>query len=219
MVTMTNALTRLIRDEEGMTLVELLVVCALLPIVLGSGYLLMQTGTRMSNESDARQQATDQSRNVLAMLTTEYRQAVEVKDNGGAFAVALPRECQFYSDVEHVPAAPNVPELVRYRIVGTSLKRSVAYATSVSPQAPDGFTYNAFSAETTVATGVPTSWTGPAFTYYDAADPPAVVASADSENVSAVAIHLINSAVVGQNTVQVDLSTWVKIRSIHNSID
>jgi hypothetical protein len=208
---MKGALTRLSRNDAGMTIIELIVVCTLLPVILGAGYLLLEAGNTIANQTDARQQATDQSRDVLAKLTTELRQAVEISEGDGAFAVAQPRQCEFYSDVDH----DNVPELVQYRVSGTSLVRSVAHASTISPP----FTYGAFSTETTVATGMPTSWTGAVFTYYDGSATPAVVPPSQMASASAVSIRLVNSATTGKNTVQVDLGTWVKVRSIHNSID
>ncbi len=210
-MTVRTAARRLLLNDAGVSLIELLIVCMLLPIVLGSGYLLMESGSTMSHETDARQQATNESRNALAKLTTEFRQAVEIAEDNGAFSIAEARRCAFYSDVDH----DNVPELVQYRIVGTTLMRSVAEATTVSPP----FSFSAASAETTIARGVPSSWTGAVFTYYNGSNPPAAVSSADRAQASAVAIHLVNSAMVAQHTVKVDLATWVKIRSIHNSID
>jgi hypothetical protein len=37
--------------------------------------------------------------------------------------------------------------------------------------------------------------------------------------VSAVSLHLINSATVNGSTASVDVATWVKIRSILNSVN
>ena len=208
---MRAILRRWAEQDAGLSLTELLVALSLTVVVMAAGWALMYTGTVLADTTDARQQATDESRNVLAALTTELRQAVEITEDAGAFASALPRSCEFYSDIDH----DGLPELVRYRVVQRELRRSIAQPTTLVPP----FVYGAYSSEEVMANGLPSSWTGNVFTYYDGGNPPAEKHNGSKAEISAVQINLKNSKSVGARSAQVDLSTLVKIRSIHNSID
>ena len=203
--------TRASRSDDGVTLAELLVVMTLLVLVVSSSYLLMNTVSGWIDTVDARSRATDQARVMIDRITRELRQAVEITEGGGAFSDAQPRRCAFYSDVDHDGA----PELVTYRVQSKYLYRSVAEPSkTVPPYAPYGA-----AVETLVMSSVDSSWNGNVFTYYDRSDPPAEVSPGHEEDVSAVSLRLVNYATVGKKTEFVDLSTWVKVRSIKNSIE
>ena len=62
-------------------------------------------------------------------------------------------------------------------------------------------------------------WTGSVFEYYDGEDTPNVRDSSSGHQASAVELHLTNSDNVKNTEIWVDLSTWVKVRSVNNTLD
>jgi prepilin-type N-terminal cleavage/methylation domain-containing protein len=201
---------RLTRDE-GFSVSEMMVVSLLLGIVLAASYLLMSAATGMADQIQARTIAADEGRAVMDRITREVRQAYEIEDNKGAFVDAQPRQCTFYTDADR----DGRPEMVRYRVVGQVLYRSQASATSALPP----YTFGPFSAEEVIVSSLSGGFNGNVFEYYDSADPPRVVPSGKPADVSAVRLRLVTSATVNKKTAFVDLSTWVKVRAVHNTID
>lgn len=197
--------------DDGYSLTELMVVVALLGVVLGAAYLLLGAVSTMANHLEARIVAADENRAVLDRLTREIRQAYEVVDGEGAFADATATQCSFYTDLDH----DRIPEIVRYRVDGRKLYRSVAAADSVFPP----YDFGEFSEETAVIESLDDSWVGSMFTYYDHEDPAEEVSSGNEEEVSAVEVQLVNSATVRDYTVVIDQTTWIKVRAFRSTID
>jgi prepilin-type N-terminal cleavage/methylation domain-containing protein len=198
-----------VSSDAGFTLVELLVVVSLLSVVMATAYLLQGSASTMSDQIEARATAYDESRKAMDRVERELRQAVEITDKGGAFLTAQPRQMDFYSDVDNDGA----PELVKYGVASGGLTRSVFEPTTlVAP-----FTFNSTASTSSVVIKTLDPGYGNVFTYYDRLDPPGVATSKDEA--SAVSLHIINSATVNGQTVHVDVATWVKIRSILNSVD
>lgn len=197
--------------DAGVSLAELLVVAALLPIVIGGAFLLASTTDRMSDRAQAQFQATEQTRLAVDQITNEARGSVEIVEGQGTFCIAEARRCAFYADVDH----DGTPELVTYRVSGQAIYRSVAEPTTPMPP----YTYGPAGPETAVVTGIDPNWSGSVFTYYNDQDPATQVAAGDYADISALAVHIINTAVVDGVTASVDMSTWVKIRSVFNSLD
>lgn len=208
---MSRSLTRRLTDDAGLSMTELLVVLALLGMVLGVAYMLFGSVTGMTDRVEARTLAAEDGRRMLDRMTRELRQAREVVDGEGAFEDAQPRRCTFYCDLNH----DGTPEKVRYRIVGKTLYRSEVSAASDVPP----YTFGELGAEEVLIASLDGGWTGNVFTYYDNEDPAGEVPSGHPEDVSAVELKLVNSHTVGVKTAFVDLSTWVKVRSVHNTID
>jgi prepilin-type N-terminal cleavage/methylation domain-containing protein len=201
---------RRIASDAGFTLTELLVVTMLMGMVLGLVFMVMGAVNAMADSLEARTVATDENRMVMDRVTRELRQAQEIVEGQGVFLLALPRQCAFYADVDH----DGVPELIEYRIVSNTLYRSETSSTVAVPP----YAYGTPRSDV-VITSINEAWTGDVFTYYDSEEPPAIVLPADSEDASAVQLRLINRKTINRTTESVDLSTWVKIRSIHNTID
>lgn len=199
------------RRDEGFTLSEMMVVTLLLGVIIMAAYLLMETVSGWSDRLEAQTIAAEEGRVVLDRLSRELRQAYEINENEGAFVDALPRQCTFYTDVDR----NGTPDKVRYRVVNDRIYRSVASATSQMPP----YTFLAFGPESVVEGALESSWTGSLFSYYDDQDPPVLLASTDQAAISAVKIRLVNSVKVGQKTASVDVTTWVKVRAVHNTID
>jgi hypothetical protein len=165
----------------------------------------------MADSVQARTLAADEGRAVMDRITREFRQAYEIEDNQGAFEDARPRECVFYTDVNR----DGIPEKVWYRVQAGRLYRSQATATTALPP----YTFGAFGSQEVLAESLDGSWTGNVFTYYDGDDPPDEVPSGQADRISAVSLRLVTGATVNKKTAFVDLSTWVKIRAVHNTID
>lgn len=197
------------RGDEGTTLTEFLVVLTLMGSVISLVYLLLNSTTGMSNRIDAGAQAAEQSRTAIDKMTKELRQAVELTDDGGVFSTAATRTCGFYADVNH----DHAPERVTYYVSGTQLLRVQASATTSAPP----WAFGAPSTPTTLVTSMPASFTGPIFTYYDSSYPPA---QATAATCAAVSIRVVSSFPMrgASQLATSDLSTWVKIRSVFNTI-
>lgn len=201
---------RTLASDAGFTLTELLVVTMLMGMVLGLVFMVLGAVNAMADGLEARTIATDENRMVMDRVTRELRQAQEIVEGDGVFLRAQPRQCAFYADVDH----DGVPELIEYRVTGHTLYRSETSSTVAVPP----YTYGSPRSDV-VITSVNGAWSGNVFTYYDNQEPAQEVSSEHPEDVSAVELRLINAKTVNKKTAFVDLSTWVKIRSVYNTID
>ncbi len=198
-------------DDEGFTLTELLVVSVLMLVVLAMTFMVLQATTAMSSTIEARSIASGESRLLIDRMTREFRQAVEIDEGEGVFDEALPRRCSFFTDLNH----DGVPERVTYTVRGRAMYRAEADATTAVPP----YQFGSDRAETIVIQSFKGGWNGNVFTYYTNENPPQEVHNGHPEDASAVKVWLVNSATSGAKTSYVDSSTWVKIRSVHNTID
>jgi prepilin-type N-terminal cleavage/methylation domain-containing protein len=197
------------RSEAGFTLVELVLVCVILPVVLGAAYLVMQAMSTNYNTIQTRADATGDTQRVLDTMVRELRQGQEIAEGGGAFAVATPTRCTFYSDIDH----NGVPDRVSYYVSNGSLYRVVGKAgISVYP-------YN-FVDQTPVDELDLGGASSSIFTYYDSGVPPQLVTSSTLMNtIAVVAMNLQCKRTSQAGMVSVGMSTQVKIRSLFNSLD
>ncbi len=202
---------RSLRSDDGYTLTELLVVSVLTLIILATVFMVLQATQTMSSTIEARSVAAEESRILVDRMTREFRQAVEIDEGEGVFDEALPRRVSFYTDVDH----DGVPERVTYSVRGRTVYRSEAAATTIVPP----YQFGQDRDETVVIRSLKGGWNGNVFTYYTNENPPDEVRNGHPEDASAVKVWLVNSATSGRRTVYVDSSTWVKIRSVHNTID
>lgn len=201
----------LMHNEEGTTLTELMVVTMLMGMVLSLVWMMMGAVTKMADGMQARTIATDDGRQAMDRMTRELREAMEVSEGAGVFTVMSARQCTFYADITH----DGIPERITYRVTGSSLIRSELAATNGAPP----YTFSTTPTTEIVMSTVDSTWAGALFTYYDNADPPSVVTSPNFGNVSAVALNLVNSVSVGKSSYSVTQQTWIKIRSVQNTIN
>ena len=202
---------RSLRGDEGFTLTELIVVTLLMGMVLGLVYMVLGAVNTTADTLEARTIAVDENRMVMDRVTRELREAQEVVEGRGVFGTAQPRQCSFYADVDH----DGTPELIQYRVQGQTLYRSEARATTSVPP----YTFGTAGPETVVAASLDGGFNGNIFTYYDSQDPAREANNGHTEDISAVKIRLVTGKTVSKKTAFVDLSTWVKIRAVHNTID
>lgn len=203
--------TRRMARDEGTTVLELTIVLTLLGMIVGVAYLAMGAMNKASDGLDARQQAAEQNRVAVERMTREMRQAVETSEGMGVFASAAGRQCSFYSDTDQ----DGVPEMLSYRVASGWLYRQVTESSTHVPP----YVFNQPQTETVIVKSIDPGWAGDIFTYWDNSDPPQQVDGSHSAAISAVDIRLIDSTTAGRETATEDLSTWVKIRSVHNTID
>lgn len=201
----------MMRRDEGTTLTELLVVTMLMGMVLSLVFMMMGAVTKMADGMEARSVATDDGRMAMDRMTRELRQAMEVSDGAGVFTVMAARQCTFYADVNQ----DGRPERISYRVSSNNLIRTMTSATNSVPP----YTFSTTPSTEVVMSTVDPLWTAALFTYYDNADPPAVVASPNYADVSAVSLRLVNAVTVNRSKYSVTQATWIKIRSVHNTID
>jgi len=101
---------RRIRNQEGFTLTELLVVMAVLGIVLAGVFVIQQQGTQSYLMGASRVEVQQNARTTLELMVRELRSAQSVTALGGA------------SDISFVD---QTGATIRYQLVGTTLNRSV----------------------------------------------------------------------------------------------
>lgn len=198
--------------DAGFTVVELMVVSVLLVLVLGVGFVLMDTSGRMVNQAEATSVASDEARLALDKLGMELRQSQEVTDTAGIFATngMQSRQMIFYVDLKH----DNYMDRVTYYMSGDSLMRKETSSTTPIGIGSPNFRSPESTPKIMVQTISPT-YSGAIFSYFK----PDGTTATLSKDCSAVSIRLIDQKVAGKVTVNVDLSTWAKLRSVLNSIN
>jgi len=101
---------RRIRNQEGFTLTELLVVMAVLGIVLAGVFVIQQQGTQSYLMGASRVEVQQNARTTLELMVRELRSAQSVTALGGAGDITF---------VDQTGAT------IRYQLVGTTVNRSV----------------------------------------------------------------------------------------------
>lgn len=211
---MKRDLTSARTDDRGFNLVELLIVAALTPMILGAAYLAFGAMTSNYSRIEATSEATGEAQRGLDTLVRELRQARQVQEGGGAFASATGSSCSFYCDVD----LDGTPELVTYYVQGSDLYRGVGQpALQVYP-------YNFPTRDQTMfarVLNVGGMTSEAVFTYFNSTAPDAISEqslSANLSTISAVGIRLLATRPSTGGLVSVDFSTKVKIRALFNSL-
>lgn len=204
-----NVLKRIARCEDGFTLTELMISLALTGFVITAAYLLMNTVMGNSNIVSARSQAAEENRHAMEIAATEVRQATEEFGGNGVFKTMGASDASFTSDIDRDGA----PELVRYYLTGGVLYKDMHQNTRA---------FAPFNFSATSAPGYPkvvcrNVTNTDIFTYLDQSSPTPLVVTG-SPDVAAVTIHIVDKVTVGGAVGTSDITTWVKIRSVHNTI-
>jgi prepilin-type N-terminal cleavage/methylation domain-containing protein len=197
--------------DQGFTVVELAMVASLLSVIIAIAFLLFNSTVGMSDRIMTRSIVAEEARGAVDLMTRELRQGQEIVTGNGVFATAQPRQCSFYMDINR----DYVPERISYFMNGVRLVRTQASATTSVPP----FSFGTDGPQRTLVSTISPSFTDPIFTYLDTSG--VVLTSSQSARCSAVGLHVVASAPVPgtlSESVTVDLSTWVKVRSVFNSI-
>gem|GEM_PF-2399387 len=204
----TRAITSRLRDDQGFTLTEMLVVTLLMTMVIGLMFLVFTAVNSWSNKVEARGVAAREARITVDRMARDMRQATEISSGEGAFLTARDRECEFYADIDH----DNIPELVSYRVEDNRrINRTVRR--SLTPVYPYEFSDEAEQV-TTLIGRLEDGWKDDVFSYLDSDENVTWEGSA----VSAVDIHFRNEGISGPAVAVVDTRTLVKVRSTHGVI-
>jgi len=196
------------RTQDGLTLVELMVVCGLLAFVLGTAFLAFNAASTMSDSVLAREQASTMSALALERITAEMRQARALTSSTFAFKTTAPDRAVFYVDLDHVGS----PERVTYYVSSGALYRSEARSTLLNPTDADYV-----ESAPRLAMYLDPTWTT-VFRYYNNGSgdystfvPPVEVTTPDLT--TAVQITIKSKVTVGASTMTGQASSMVNIRS------
>jgi len=193
--------------DAGFSLVELLIVCVILPFVLSAAYLVFITLSGNYSSIAAQSEATSEAQEALDILVREVRQGREIRPGSGAVETALPDRCAFYADIDR----DNVPERVTYYVDGTDLYRTVG-----EPQNAV-YPYNFVDGVAERMVNLTTS-SSVVFTYYERSAPTVPATDPACSQITAVGVHLSASRPSQNGQVSVDFTTTVKIRALFNSL-
>lgn len=108
--------------ENGLTLVELLLVLALLGVVLAAIFQYWQYGNASWERTAAEGRATQEARLALMRMEREVRQAQKATETRESIHLVSSTQVEIYTDV----TGDGKPELVVYRLQGDALERGVA---------------------------------------------------------------------------------------------
>lgn len=173
-------LRRRLRDESGLTLMELVVVMPMLTVLLG-GLVFMLT-TTMHQNARTQEQSTLQTeaRAALGTLVADLRQAY--LGTGSAISSASQTSITFYSP-DRQPSFHL--RKISYQLSGGTLERSLATSTNVYPTGPP-WTFGAAGPWITQLGSITNT---DVFTYYD--DTGTVLTSPiDVSEIRSVAVNL-----------------------------
>jgi prepilin-type N-terminal cleavage/methylation domain-containing protein len=194
--------------DGGVSLLELMITAAILPIVLSAAYLVFTTLSGNYSGIAAQSEATSEAQRAMDTMVREIRQAQEITDGGGALATATPTACSFYADIDR----DGVPERISYYVDGSDLYRTQSKSTT--PVYP--YVYPDVSAQRVVNL---TTSSSVVFTYYDKSAPlDAVTGIPNPATICAVGIHLSAGRPAQNGQVSVEFTTRVKIRALFDSL-
>jgi prepilin-type N-terminal cleavage/methylation domain-containing protein len=114
---------QILRNRQGFTLVELLIVLALLGLVIGVTCRYFSYGYRSSEETFSAARVVQEAQQVVQRMEREVRQARKPALDREALNIAK-NQLDIYTDID----GDGQPELVRYKLEGGQLKRGVARA-------------------------------------------------------------------------------------------
>jgi prepilin-type N-terminal cleavage/methylation domain-containing protein len=208
------------RDDSGFSLLELVIVAALLAVTLAAAWTVMTAVSLMSNKMSARATATDESQTFVNNIEDELLQANSLKSIAGtstanadaqaAFYDVQPREIGFYADINR----DGKPERIAYYVNGASLIRQQTSATGMTYP----FSWATSSAPLPVIQTIDPSWTGAIFSYYSTGGwpPPPITSVSQAASITIVTVQVRNVATWADQTISYAASSTIRVRAIGN---
>jgi prepilin-type N-terminal cleavage/methylation domain-containing protein len=219
------------RDEDGFSMVELLVVLIIAGIVLAGVATFMQVVMRQSMGTVQRTEATQRGRLVLDDVTRQLRSQVCIDTDEVSEKVSLvsatPNSVKFYTDFSDGTKQPTMRQIT-FDPIGNTIKQTVWTATSLLGVVPT--TWNTTSKTTTLLQNVTAYDDTPPtpflryFEYSDTGDPrtddkpltvPATgLVAADLQDVARISIAMqVRPAKAKDNTISTRLEDSVHLRT------
>ena len=225
---------RMLISEEGLTLTELLIVSTLLLMATVMFFSVLSLSQKMSSSSAARTEASSENQLAIAMISKDIRGSQENNLNDkGTIVISQSNQLQMYSDIDN----DRRPEMVRYYVDGTALKRAIKYPTNTTtPMPPTEWTFGAEQTPKTVIAKL--SGAGVLFCYHGRVENPTFTCPSGQQHgfianvkaatgnpynstvphISMIGMSITNSATKGGETVSITRNALVRIRSIDNEV-
>lgn len=154
--------SRLRREEAGVTLVELMITVGVLSVVLGfvlQGFLSVQNATTTGS---LRLENLEQARLLMDNVTKDIRTAVRLSSTGSPFVLADDREVIFYGNLNLTTQCPK-----RIRLYVDSQTRLIEQVTEPNAGGvPPSCSYTGTPVQRFVGRFVANATSDPIFTYY-----------------------------------------------------
>lgn len=194
---------RVLREEHGFTLMELMIVLPMMTLILGSLVWLLSSFAGSSGQTQEETTLQTEARAAMTTLASEIRSAF-VGDGTSPIIAATPTSITFYSPDSYPTVVSGTTETsfhlrkITYSVVGGTLERQQTTSTNTYPSGPP-WTWPGAAGPQTSVVGPVTN--GDVFTYYSAAgaqaSPPTALAfpvNTTTAGVRVVAIKLTLNA-------------------------
>jgi type II secretory pathway pseudopilin PulG len=184
-----GALGRLRGDEDGVTLVELVVVTSLLTVLLGFVLAGLSSLQRASAGAGLRLENLEQARTIVDQMAKDIRTAAKLADDQAPFLVADQSTMTFYANVN---LSTSCPKKIRLYVDGSN--RLIEETTPPNAGGvPPSCAYTGSATSRVVGTYIANTASQPMFTYwYDNAGTPAAFTTAQVP-LSAANMLLVNA--------------------------
>ena len=116
-----NSTTRFLRDQRGYSIVELMIVCAVLGLILAGIFVIQQQGLQAYLLGSHRVEVQQNNRVALDMMVKELRSALSIVTLGSATDLTF-TVCKDLTAT--YPCPPAEIATVRYQLSGTLLNRT-----------------------------------------------------------------------------------------------
>jgi prepilin-type N-terminal cleavage/methylation domain-containing protein len=160
-----NGIGRRLKQEEGFTLVELLVVILLAGVISAAVIASLFSLTDVFNSQGARIQSQDDARTAINQVARFIRMATSSANNqtsqSNAIATATAQDLEFFVDID----GDGVSEKARYYLDNTTLKMQTVEPVWVTNPSP-GWTYPGYSTDGIVIQQAVHNGGNPVFRFY-----------------------------------------------------
>jgi prepilin-type N-terminal cleavage/methylation domain-containing protein len=160
MAALVRALRAAVRDERGLTLVELMMASALLSLVLAASAAALASYQRTAASSDIRLENLTEAQAIMDVVSRDVRTATRPSAGQSPFLMASANEVRFYANLRTTTG----PKLVRL-YVESSTGRVIEEA--IEPAGAPPYTYNSTPVVRVVGRHFANSSTQPLLTYID----------------------------------------------------